>query len=212
MRLEDLILIWIGAIVSNVTVSYVFKKTFIYRYVERLIIGSATGYSLLITMQSISRSGIEPIMAGNYALIIAFILGILLWTRLTRTYGWVSRYPTAIMIGVGMGLMISKTIPGQVLGLATSTITDVSNAGQDFSSIFNAVVLFVGVVTSLTVFIYTKEREGIWGWITKIGILYIYVLFGISFSGQYLASGMERTIIAFEYMIKAPLRTLGIYI
>ena len=59
---------------------------------------------------------------------------------------------------------------------------------------------------------YTKEQKGTWSKFVYLGVIFMYILFGMTFAGQYLASGMERTIIAFEYMIKAPLRTLGIAI
>jgi hypothetical protein len=208
MTAEEIIWIWISAIITNVVVSYVFKKTYAYTIIERLLVGSASGYALMLNLRSIQTSGIAPLMAGRYTLIIAFILFILLWSRFIPDISWLARYPTSILIGIGLGIALATGVSGQVLGLSVATFNDVLKA-KDAFSMFNALVIVIGTLSSLWYFIYTKEHTGYWGYFVRLGVLYMYVLFGLTFAGQYLASGMERTILAFEYMIRAPLRSLG---
>ena len=204
----DIMWIWVSCIIANVVVSQPFKRTYAYELVERLLVGSASGYAIMLNLRSIGNSGIAPLMAGRYSLIIAFILFLLLWTRLIPEISWISRYPTSVLIGIGLGVALATGVSGQVVGLSTATISGILTA-NDIYSLLNAVIVVVGVLSSLWYFIYTKEHSGYWGKFVLLGVLYMYVLFGLTYAGQYLASGMERTIIAFEYMIKAPLRTLG---
>ena len=211
MTLDEILWIWVGALIANITVSFIFKRTYAFKIAERITVGAASGYSLLIQLRSINNSGIQPIMDGHYSLIIAFILGALFWARLIPKYRWVSRYPTSVMIGIGLGVMLATSVAGQIIGLSVATINDTLQATGPFET-FNAVILLIGTLSSLSFFIYTKEQTGAWGAFTKLGILFMYVLFGLAFAGQYLASGMERTIIAFGFMFQAPLRTLGIVI
>jgi len=211
MKGIDIMWIWFSAIIANVIVSYQFKKTYAYTLVERLLVGSASGYALMLNLRSIGNSGIAPLMGGRYTLIIAFALFLLLWSRFIPKVSWLARYPTSILIGIGLGIALATGVSGQVVGLSVASISEIVNATDSYSML-NAIIVVVGVLSSLWYFIYTKEQKGYWGTFVKLGILYMYVLFGLTFAGQYLASGMERTIIAFEYMIKAPLRTLGINI
>jgi len=209
MSIDNIIGIWISALIANIIVLYLFKKTYAYTLVERLLVGSATGYSLIVNMESLNTVGFKPLLAGKYDLIIAFVLFLLLWTRLIPKISWLSRYPTSYLIGIGLGVALSTSISGQIIGLSVSTIAGIVNAKNIYSMI-NAIIIFIGVISSSCYFIYTKEHTGWWGIFVRIGVLYMYVLFGLAFTGQYMASGMERTLIALEYMIKAPLRTLGI--
>lgn len=211
MNGTDIMWIWFSAIIANVIVSYPFKKTYAYTIIERLLVGSASGYALMLNLRSIGNSGTAPLLAGRYTILIAFGLFFLLWTRFIPKISWLARYPTSILIGIGLGVALATGVSGQVVGLSVATINEFLTA-KDLSSMLNAAIIVIGTLSSLWYFIYTKEQTGYWGKFVKLGILYMYVLFGLTFAGQYLASGMERTIIAFEYMIKAPLRTLGIHI
>ena len=211
MTPTEIMWIWVGAIITNTIVSMVFKKTYAYTLVERLLVGSASGYALMLNLRSIQTSGIAPMMGGRTSLIIAFILFLLLWTRFIPNISWLSRYPTSILIGIGLGVALATGVSSQVLGLTLATVNDVLKA-NDAASLFNGIVILVGTLSSLWYFIYTKEQKGTWSKFVYVGVIFMYILFGMTYAGQYLASGMERTIIAFEYMIKAPLRTLGIAI
>lgn len=207
----EIMWIWVGAIITNTIVSMVFKKTYAYTIVERLLVGSASGYAIMLNLRSIQTSGIAPMVGGRYTLIIAFLIFLLLWTRFIPKISWLSRYPTSILIGIGLGVALATGVSSQVLGLTLATVNDVLKA-NDLSSMFNGIIILVGTLSSLWYFIYTKEQKGTWSKFVYLGVIFMYILFGMTFAGQYLASGMERTIIAFEYMIKAPLRTLGIAI
>lgn len=208
MTITDFIWVWVSAIIANAIVSYVFKKTYVYNLVERILVGSASGYALILNLQSLNVSGVQPLINGRFTLIVAFIAFFMLWSRFITNYSWLSRYPTSLLIGIGLGLALATGVAGQITGLSTATITDVFKA-KDWFTTANALIVVLGTVSSLWFFIYTKEHKGYWGRFVFLGILFMYVLFGTSYAGQYLASGMERTIIAFEAMIKAPLRSLG---
>lgn len=211
MTINEIFWIWLAALITNTVVSVVFKKTYVYTLVERLLVGSASGYALMLNLRSIQTSGISPMLGGNYTLILAFIVFLLLWTRFIPSISWLSRYPTSILIGIGLGIALATGVSSQVLGLTVATVNDLLQA-KDLSSLIDGIIIVVGTLSSLWYFIYTKEQKGTWGKFVHLGVIFMYILFGMTFAGQYLASGMERTIIAFEYMIKAPLRTLGIII
>ena len=51
----------------------------------------------------------------------------------------------------------------------------------DWGSIFNALIVFVGTITGLIYFFFSKEHKGTLGTLSKIGIYFLMIKFGASF-------------------------------
>jgi hypothetical protein len=66
-------------------------------------------------MNFLSGGKINPLIGGRWSYIIPTIMGILVFARLTK-YRWISRYSTAILSGIGLGVTFGETIKNSDIG------------------------------------------------------------------------------------------------
>jgi len=146
--------------------SFYWKYNVFFRFAEATYVGASMGVGLALYLNVIWNNGIVPILNGtDYYMIVACFLGFLFFTRLSTKYFWASRYPTAVMIGCGLpllmiGLIGSTIIPNVALQANYSFISPVfwsPSSGGNFDS-------FVGTLMFLLVsyyFLWTlKSRRG----------------------------------------------------
>jgi hypothetical protein len=134
-----------------------FGDNYFFNFAERFYIGGSIAYGILTVYKTLKSSCFDFIAAGRVLLIIPLIIGFLLFSRVTK-FRWAARYPTAILSGIGLGLVFGLTIRTQILTLLTSTIdalmtTDATNLVSHPGS---AIFKLVGVITVLTYFLYSK--------------------------------------------------------
>jgi len=86
---------------------------------------------------------------------------------------WVSRWPIAFTVGIGSGLGIAAAIQGYLLPQISDTLRPLVNV--------NNIVVFVGCITTLFYFYFSREHKGALGVVSRVGIVFIMVAFGASF-------------------------------
>ena len=127
-------------------------------------------------------------------------------TGMSRDISWASKYPVAIMIGVGTGSMVVGTLRGQIIGQISMSITDVfkSSAPMDM---LNGLIIFVGVVSSLSFFIFTREHKGALGGSAKLGRIFLMISLGANWAAEtvwYLTQMTGRVMFLYnEWLLKA---------
>jgi hypothetical protein len=166
--------------------SMLWKDNIVFRFGQAAIIGASMAHYCFMNTQMVYIQGILPMSQGKIALIIPLITGLLLYSRLNKGIAWLARYPTNFLVGVGSGLMIAGTLRGQIIDQAKQTIVDLF-AG--FSSdcpvcALNGVIILVGVVASLSFFVFTREHEGTFGYVTKLGRVFLMISLGANFAGE----------------------------
>jgi len=104
-----------GAFLTLCTFSFLYKDNPFYKFAEHLVVGAAAGYFTIILW----HNGLVPKLmydrlddgspwllfldsSAPWYLIPAF-LGVLMWTRFSKNYAWISRWPLAMYIGIGAG-------------------------------------------------------------------------------------------------------------
>jgi hypothetical protein len=158
-------------------------------------------------MQAVYNNGIVPIMTkGQITLIAPILIGILAYTRLSKDLSWASKYPVAIMIGVGTGSMVVGTLRGQIIGQVSMSITDVFKSSAPLDMV-NGLVIFIGTVASLTFFIFTREHKGALGASAKLGRIFLMISLGANWAAEtvwYLTQMTGRVMFLYnEWLIKA---------
>ena len=88
---------------------------------EAMFIGGNAANSTLAIGKTLQTGTINPILAGNITLLVAFILGGTAFTRLTK-YRWAARYATAVLSGVGVGIIFGSNLRSQIFAGITETI------------------------------------------------------------------------------------------
>jgi hypothetical protein len=117
---------------------------------------------------------------GEYVLLIPGIMGLLLFTRFAERLSYVSRVSIAFAMGNTAGISIMQQLHGYVLPQTGDTIAGILGQGS-WSAVAGAWVIFVGVISTLIYFYFSKEHRGVLGVTARVGIVFIMISFGAHF-------------------------------
>ena len=177
--------IWLAALLTLAIFSFLYGDNPFYKAAELLYVGVSAAFWLLyiwsFTVAPNLLVGIQKQgLLGKDLLLIPLVLGILMLFRIVPKYAWYSRYPMAFAVGLGAGLALTGTTQGLLFPQIQATIL------HPFHSI-NNFLLILGVITSLLYFYFSREREGVMGWVARIGIYFIMIAFGATFGYTVMA-------------------------
>lgn len=122
----------------------------------------------------------------HFSYLIPFALGIMMLLSLFEKLSWFARWGIAYTVGMAAGLRAYGFLNSNVLGQVKGTIIPIVNSNLPIFSLlgeshFNNLIILVGTVTGLLYFFFSKEHEGIFGKVTKVGIYFLMISFGASF-------------------------------
>jgi hypothetical protein len=233
MTPTDTLLTIVSLVLAIMFWSYaLFGDNYAFAIGEAMFIGGNAANSTFALLKTLQTGTINPILAGNITLLIAFILGATAFTRLTR-YRWAARYSTAVLSGVGVGVIFGQNLRSQILAGITETIgyidpsatvgskgvvgaifdfTPVSIGGYSIpqavislSWIFAAVMLVVMVLT----FSYSRLIAGPFfnkgsrlEWVSKLGRIFIMIMLGHISCKTLLGDSLDSLIIFVQANLK----------
>jgi len=201
MMSADLVGMYVAVALTLMLWSYLYKETILYRFAEYTFIGMASGHLFVITMLQIRNSVLVPLVSkGEYLLAIPLILGVLLYTRYSPKTEWISRWPVAIMVGVGTGLVMRAMVHAQFVAQIISSIT--------INDPINDTVIAVLTACALAFFLFTREQKGIFGGFTRLGRIAIMVGLGASF-GVAATTRLTLCISRIQFLIESIQKMLG---
>jgi hypothetical protein len=173
--------ILIAGILTLAIYSFLYKDNPVYKAAESLLIGLSIGYALVIYWQtSILDLMIYPLFLGGKLLVlIPMVLGLLMFSRFSQKFGWLSRIPLAMMIGAGAGVAIPAMLYARILKQMSASVHPlISETGAlDFSGL----VVVVGLLTTLAYFYFGREHKGFIGRAAKVGTYFLMIFFGATF-------------------------------
>jgi hypothetical protein len=180
--------LWLRAYLILSLFSFLYRDNRFYRLSEHIFAGLSAGYYVgLIWQTVIIQQLVNPMIDdGDWWLIFPGILGVLMFTRLTKKWTWVSRVSLAFVIGNTAGIYLISSLHGLVLPQMLSTMTAFNGNGS-FSRILLALVVIVGVISTLVYFYFSKEHKGLLGGTAKVGIWFIMIAFGAHFGYTVMA-------------------------
>ena len=173
--------IWVAAIFTLAIFSFLYKDNPFFKFAEHLLVGVSAGYYLVQYFFSAAyKKLVVPVFINHdYLLIVGGILGIMMFTRLSRRAEWISRYPVAFYVAAWAGYVIPSYIQVRILQQAESTMFN--PAEVSLKEAVSLVVLLVGVVTTLIYFYFSSEHRGALKGISRIGITFLMIGFGATF-------------------------------
>jgi len=162
--------------------SFLYKDNPFYRLAEHIYAGLSAGYYVGLIWRSVILQQLWiPITQDNhYILIIPGVMGLLIFTRFFEKISFVSRVSIAFVMGNTAGISIIQQLHGYVLPQTGKTISGILNAGN-WSAMVGAWVIFVGVISTLIYFYFSKEHKGALGVTARIGMFFIMISFGAHF-------------------------------
>lgn len=165
---------WIAAFGTLAILSFVIGENKIYRLCEHIYIGAAAAHALVVGVQNLRNNAITPLTNdGKLVVIIPILLGLLLYTRFIPGKAWLSRYPMALVVGLGTGMIMRGSISSQFIAQIQATILPLSTLG-------NLVIVF-GTTAVLLFFYFSRERTGALEHYTTFGRWVMMVAFGATF-------------------------------
>lgn len=184
--------------------SFLYKDNPFYKFAEHLFVGVSAGYFVVILW----HNGLVPnlfsrLADGSWYLLwldssrpwylIPGLLGVLMWTRFSHKYSWISRWPLALYIGIATGVAIPLEMSNRVIKQLYATMAPVTWGNfwgatfLDVTAGFSQVIIFVGAVSALIYFFFSKAHTGVFGGIAKFGIWILMIGFGASFGFTVMA-------------------------
>ncbi|MEO0019483.1 MAG: hypothetical protein ABIK47_02440 [candidate division WOR-3 bacterium] len=184
----DIIGTWIAATLTIAILSFLYKDNPLYRAAEHIYVGISAGFAVIYAW----AFDVYPMLVDTfrtnlsarnyleaYILILPALLGIMMLLRSIPKLVWLSRWPISFTIGIGAGLGLIASVQGYLLPQISDTLRPLIN--------LNNAVIYIGVITTLTYFYFSKEHKGLLGVLSRIGIVFIMVAFGASFGYTVMA-------------------------
>lgn len=177
--------IWTSMLLTLATYSYVlYKDTFAFKFAEHSFMATTFAVAVVVAYQTLSSNAFLPIAKGDLSYIIPIVFGLLLYTLPFKQVRWISRYPLAIIVGVGTGIAIRGAVHAQMVGQILAAITlPKTPTPMDWFNFFFSLIAFL---TSTSYFIFTKEHKGLFKIPTQIGRYMLMIALGSYFGNTIL--------------------------
>jgi hypothetical protein len=176
--------VWVTALLTLAIFSFLYRENRVFRFAEHLLVGVSAGYYVVQYFYSgVIKKMVIPMsqdLGANWVLVFGGLFGVLMFTRLSRRYGWAARYPIAFYVAAGAGYFIPSILEANVLKQIGGTLTAPA-AAVGLAATISAFVLVAGVISCLIYFYFSVEHKGPVGTASRLGILFLMLGFGASF-------------------------------
>ena len=184
--------VWIAAVLTLAILTFLHKDNPVFRMAENIFAGISLGYYIGIVLnQTLKPNLFLPIRnelqraaaehrlpVHDMDLLFAAAIGLLLYFRYIPKVAWLSRFALAIYVGYYVGVTMLQKLQGEVLPQMKSAMKPIT--GLNAETLFN-VIYFVGVLTVLIYFFFSKKHEGLYGRAASVGVWFLMISFGAAF-------------------------------
>ncbi|MCD6087407.1 MAG: hypothetical protein J7K11_05530 [Candidatus Hydrothermae bacterium] len=180
--------VWVAAILTLFIFTFLYKDNPLYKFAEHLLVGVSAGYYLAIYWHNgVKPNIIDHLGQGQLIYLIPLILGLMFFTIFIPKTSYMIRWPIAFLLGAGSGLSIPATFQANIAEQIKGTMLQPLSFYYSNAALINAIILFVGVLTVLTYFFFSKEHKGALYTTARIGIIFLMIGFGASFGYTVMA-------------------------
>jgi hypothetical protein len=176
-----------------------------YKFAEHLFVGVSAAYwmcmgfwgtmvpNLFGRLWPKSVASVVPALQDqpkDLFMVIPLVLGILLLMRLSSKIGWIARWPLAFIVGTTGGLNLVRYLRSDFIVQIHDTgfsLISIGDGGFSVGGTISAILMFVGVMTGLIYFFFSKEHKGAFGTGARTGIIVLMITFGASFGYTVMA-------------------------
>jgi len=219
----DTVWMWIAAALTLMIFSFLYRDNPLYKVAEHLFIGVAAGYGIAVEFYNVFRPNLwDPLFYGHepsrWWLIVPFALGLMMFTRFSDKFAWISRWPLAYMVGIYSGMAVIGFTEGDLMQqMRASIVPPVS--GQAWAGFLhspglltflnltaNPVIVF-GLICILLYFFFSLEHKGTAGTIAGVGTGLLMMGFGAGY-GYTVMTRMALLIDRFYFLMSDWLRLI----
>ena len=186
--------IWVAAICTIVTFSYLWRSNTVYRIAEHVLLAVGAGHVIVIGYENVRKAAWEPLTRdGEWLLIVPIILGLMLYTRYVKQVSHLARIPTAVLIGTSTAMAMRGALQAQLLQQIAATAAPLNNV--------NNVLVLVGVILTIAYFTYTYKMPAGVAAVPRLGRWVMMVGFGAAF-GAAVMGRLSLVIGRFQFLFQ----------
>lgn len=172
---------WVGAILTLMVYTYLYKQNDLFRFAEYTFIATVTANAVVLGLKSLNSLVMTPLMNQQFSVLLPAVLGLLVYARFSRQYIWISRWPLALLTGVGTGLLMRGLIDAQFVRLIRSTVN--VSFTENLGSTINSLLLATGTILALSYFLFTvQDKIPISRGMGRLGRIVLMITFGATFA------------------------------
>lgn len=158
MNQPDFLWTIISLILTLMIFSYVIGDNFLFRIATYIFVGVSSAYVAILLLESIIIPKLLlPIVSGNFNnilySIVPLLLSMLLIFKLFPKTNRLGTIPMAIIVGAGVGVMLTGSILGTLIPQTVATFSFTN------TSWFTGLILLFGTVTTLLYFQFTTKTQ-----------------------------------------------------
>ena len=190
----------IAGLLTLAILTFLYRDNPVYKMAESLLIGVSVGYMLVTTVSSALMGLLfKPLfLDGTLRLIVPLVLGFMMFGRFFAKTSFLSRIPIAVMIGSGAGVAIPAMLEQRTIKQLSATVMPLLH-GSGWPDI-SAIIVLLGVITTLCYFYFSHEHKGPLGVAARVGTYFLMLFFGTTF-GYTVMSRMSTFIGRMEFLL-----------
>lgn len=201
----DTLGLYFGVILTFSVFSYLWRENFFFRMAEHIFVGLAASWSVVNVYHNYMKPIVQNdiVTDGKYGYLLLMAIGLLMYTRLSRNYVWLSRIPIALQIGynVGYGLAIGPRTYLRTLNASFVNIIVRDGDKIVLSRSINQFLFFFAIVTVLSYFIFTmKTDKGVLKVSSSVGRWTMMIAFGAAF-GNTISARMAVLVGRLQFLL-----------
>lgn len=192
---------WVAGLLSLACYSFIFLgPNPAFSLTEHLVVGTAAGYTMGVSLTSLANSAFKPLFQGNLKVVMPIVLGLLLYFKFIPKYRWIERIPAAFMVGLATGVGVRGTVQSDILAQVKATMLPLGS--------FSNLVLIVVVVAVIWYFFLSfKSKSQVGTGLSVLGKWAMMSSFGFVFASA--VSGRFSLLIKnFQFILS---EWLGLY-
>jgi hypothetical protein len=197
-------------VLTLMVLSFVIRDNPLFRIATYIFVGVASGYAGSIAWHNVLEPAlVDPVLNRGFGalldvtLIIPWVLLLLLLFKLSPATSRLGSVSTALLVGVGAGVVVGGAITGTLIPQSAAAMTTLSPSAvtpttgeTGLERSFSVLVLLVGTVSTLVYFQFTAHRTAtgearraaLVNAVAWVGKLFIAVTFGVMYAGVLMAT------------------------
>jgi hypothetical protein len=174
-----------------------YRENPFYKAVSSMSVGLMLAFWLKGSLDTLFKDVIKPALIGfKLPRLAVLILGLLIFMRFFEGLEFTSKWPIAILAGVGTAIASKGAVSAMIL----SQISAGSFLGADLLTNVNNLLIWVGMIATTVYFLFSFERGPVLGTISRLGQIYMMLSFGVVFGmSVYGASVMTQMTFLLDY-------------
>lgn len=170
---------WLAAFLTLGLFSWMYMENPWFRLVEHVYVGAALGHLAVTGYQNVLDIAWKPAtQQGKHILWIPLLLGVLLFSRWSRKYMWVSRSSMGFLVGTLAAVSMNGAIKAQLTQQVAATMMSLNTINN---------IIFVALAASATFyFVFTLQAK--WAApIVDLGKYAMMIAFGATFGNTVMS-------------------------